>query len=65
MYNFPFLHLTALDKTVFEEQLKELTHQNRKLTEELTQAKVQLTSSEEYIEALQADLNQAVKKLNS
>lgn len=57
--------LATLEKNIFEEQLKELAHQNRKLTEELTQAKVQLTSNEEHIENLQTNLNKVVQRLNS
>lgn len=57
--------IAALDKTVFEEQMRELVHHNRKLTEELTIAKLQLTASEEQIENLQTDLEKVVRRLTS
>lgn len=60
-----FFFVSNLDRTFFEEQVKELVHQNRKLTEELTQAKVQLTSSEEQIENLQANLDKVVRRLTT
>lgn len=51
------------DRTYFEEQAKELIHQNRKLTEELVQVKLHLTASEEHIEMLQGDLERVSHRL--
>lgn len=62
---YPFLLTAAPDKTLFEEQMKELTHQNRKLTEELTHAKAQLISNEELIDNLQANLDNVARRLTS
>lgn len=53
------------DKAFFEEQVKELTHQNRKLTEELLQVRLQLTATEEQNESLQADLERVTRRLTS
>lgn len=57
--------LLATDKSFFEEQVRELVHQNKKLQEELIQAKVQLTASEEQIESLQANFDRVAQRLAS
>lgn len=46
-----------------EEQLKELFHQNRKLTDELMEVKVQLASTEEQNEGLQSDMAKLSRRL--
>lgn len=53
------------DKLYLEEQVKELMHQNRKLTEELLQVKLQLTATEEQNDTLQADLERIARRLSS
>lgn len=51
------------DRTVLEEQIQQLQHQNRQVTEELTRVKLELTSITEQNETLQADLDKVLKKL--
>ncbi|KAK9696115.1 hypothetical protein QE152_g32109 [Popillia japonica] len=51
------------ERTVLEEQIQQLQHQNRQVTEELARVKVELTATAEHNEILQAELDKVVKKL--
>ncbi|GJQ86037.1 hypothetical protein Trydic_g8898, partial [Trypoxylus dichotomus] len=51
------------ERTVLEEQIQQLQHQNRQVTEELARVKAELTATSEQNEALQADLDKVLMKL--
>lgn len=60
-----FVLQIGLDYSCWEEQVQSLTHQNRKITDELAQLKWQLTTAEEQNETMQADIDRLTRRLAS
>lgn len=50
---------------ILQEHIKQLEHQNRKLTDELENTRSQLTAAEEQNETFQADLERISRRLIS
>lgn len=61
--NYDTPDVSISEKSQFEYQIQELQHQKRKIDEELTRVRLDLSSTSDLNESLQGNLDKLVKKL--